>query len=65
MAEKERELNGGAIEEKLERFSLTLSGRELLDFLGELKSGNYEAVFRHFGEVEGEILDLINGPRGS
>lgn len=60
VAEKERELNG-AIEEKLERFSLTLSGRELLDFLGELKSGNYEAVFRHFGEVEGEILDLING----
>ncbi|GAB6101999.1 DNA mismatch repair protein [Thermococcus atlanticus] len=59
VAEKERELNG-AIAGKLEKFSLTLSGKELLDFLGELKAGNYEAIFRHFGEVEGEILDLIN-----
>ncbi|NJE61314.1 endonuclease MutS2 [Thermococcus sp. 21S7] len=59
IAEKERELNEN-ISEKLEKFSLTLSGKELLDFLGELKAGNYEAIFRHFGEVEGEILDLIN-----
>lgn len=59
VAEKERELNG-RISEKLETFSLTLSGKELLDFLGELRAGNYEAIFRHFGEVEGEILDLIN-----
>ncbi|NJE04557.1 endonuclease MutS2, partial [Thermococcus sp. M36] len=59
IAEKERELNE-KISEKLEKFSLTLSGKELLDFLGELKAGNYEAIFRHFGEVEGEILDLIN-----
>ncbi|ASJ14009.1 P-loop NTPase family protein [Thermococcus radiotolerans] len=59
VAEKERELNE-EIAEKLEKFSLTLSGKELLDFLGELKAGNYEAIFRHFGEVEGEILDLIN-----
>ncbi|WP_461865239.1 endonuclease MutS2, partial [Thermococcus sp.] len=59
VAEKERELNE-KIAEKLEKFSLTLSGKELLDFLGELKAGNYEAIFRHFGEVEGEILDLIN-----
>ena len=59
VAEKERELNE-RISEKLEKFSLTLSGKELLDFLGELKAGNYEAIFRHFGEVEGEILDLIN-----
>ncbi|NJE76024.1 endonuclease MutS2 [Thermococcus sp. ES12] len=59
IAERERELNE-EIEEKLEKFSLTLSGKELLDFLGELKAGNYEAIFRHFGEVEGEILDLIN-----
>ncbi|NJE10359.1 endonuclease MutS2 [Thermococcus sp. MAR1] len=59
IAEKERELNE-EIAEKLEKFSLTLSGKELLDFLGELKAGNYEAIFRHFGEVEGEIIDLIN-----
>lgn len=59
VAEKERELNE-EIAGKLEKFSLTLSGRDLLDFLGELKAGNYEAIFRHFGEVEGEILDLIN-----
>ena len=59
IAEKERELNE-RISEKLEKFSLTLSGRELLEFLSELKAGNYEAIFSHFGEVEGEILDLIN-----
>ncbi|QDA31554.1 endonuclease MutS2 [Thermococcus indicus] len=59
VAAKERELNE-RISEKLEKFSLTLSGKELLDFLGELKAGNYEAIFRHFGGVEGEILDLIN-----
>ena len=59
VAEKERKLNE-EIAEKLEKFSLTLSGKDLLDFLGELKAGNYEAIFRHFGEVEGEILDLIN-----
>ncbi|NJD99575.1 endonuclease MutS2 [Thermococcus sp. LS1] len=60
IAGKERELNE-KISEKLEKFSLTLSGKELLEFLGELKAGNYEAIFSHFGEVEGEILDLING----
>ncbi|MCD6372253.1 MAG: endonuclease MutS2 [Thermococcus sp.] len=59
VAEKECKLNE-EIAEKLEKFSLTLSGKDLLDFLGELKAGNYEAIFRHFGEVEGEILDLIN-----
>ena len=59
IAEKERELNE-RISEKLEKFSLTLSGKELLEFLNELKAGNYEAIFSHFGEVEGEILDLIN-----
>jgi len=59
IAEKERGLNE-EIEEKLEKFSLTLSGRELLNFLSQLKAGNYEAIFRHFGEVEGEIIDLIN-----
>jgi len=59
VAEKEKMLNE-KISEKLEKFSLTLSGKELLNFLGELKEGNYEAIFRHFGEVEGEILDMIN-----
>ncbi|WP_457751430.1 endonuclease MutS2 [Thermococcus sp.] len=59
IAEKEGELNR-RISEKLEKFSLTLSGKELLEFLGELKAGNYEAIFRHFGDVEGEILDMIN-----
>jgi len=60
IAGKERELNE-KISEKLEKFSLTLSGKELLQFLSELKAGNYEAIFSHFGDVEGEILDLING----
>ncbi|NJE02991.1 endonuclease MutS2 [Thermococcus sp. MV11] len=59
IAERELELNE-QIEEKLEKFSLTLSGKELLEFLSQLKAGNYETIFRHFGEVEGEILDLIN-----
>ncbi len=59
VAEKERELNG-KISGKLEKFSLTLSGKELLDFLSELKAGNYGAIFSHFGSIEGEILDLIN-----
>jgi len=59
IAEKERDLNE-RIAEKLEKFSLTLSGKELLDFLEELKAGNYESVFRHFGGVEDEILSLIN-----
>ncbi|WP_297436596.1 endonuclease MutS2 [Thermococcus sp.] len=59
IAEKERGLNE-RIAEKLEKFSLTLSGKELLDFLGELRAGNYGAIFRHFGDVENEILELIN-----
>ncbi|WP_297535377.1 endonuclease MutS2 [Thermococcus sp.] len=56
--EKERALNE-EISRKLESFSLTLSGRELLDFLSQLRAGNYEAIFRHFGSVEEEILNLI------
>jgi len=59
VAEKERELNE-KISERLERFSLTLTGKELVAFLSELRAGNYEAIFRHFGGIEGEILDLIN-----
>jgi len=59
VASEEKRLNE-KIAEKLEKFSLTLSGRELLEFLNELKSGNYEAIFAHFSEVEGDILSEIN-----
>ncbi len=59
VAEAERELNEN-VSKKLENFSLTLSGRELVEFLGELREGNYEAIFRHFGKVEDEILGMIN-----
>ena len=59
VAYEEKRLNE-KIAEKLEKFSLTLSGRELLEFLNELKSGNYEAIFAHFSEVEGDILSEIN-----
>jgi len=58
IAEKERELNE-RISERLEKFSLTLSGRELIHFLNELKEGNYEGIFRHFGSIEGEILSMV------
>jgi len=46
--------------EKLERFSLTLTGKELLEFLKELREGNYDAIFRHFSEIESEILEEIS-----
>ncbi|CAI1493684.1 DNA-binding protein MutS2 [Thermococcus nautili] len=59
IAEKERELNE-RIGERLENFSLTLSGKELLSFLAQLREGNYDAIFRHFSDVEEEILELIN-----
>ncbi|MCD6559252.1 MAG: endonuclease MutS2 [Palaeococcus sp.] len=59
IASEEKRLNE-KIAEKLEKFSLTLSGKELLEFLNELKSGNYEAIFAHFSEVEGDILSEIN-----
>jgi DNA mismatch repair protein MutS2 len=58
IAEKERELNE-KVAERLEKFSLTLSGRDLLEFLSEVREGDYEAVFRHFGKVEDEILGLV------
>ncbi|MBP1913028.1 MutS-related protein [Thermococcus stetteri] len=63
IAEKERELNE-RIEEKLEKFSLTLTGKDLVKFLNELREGNYEAIFSHFREIEGEILDMINEAEG-
>lgn len=59
IAEKEHELNE-KIGERLENFSLTLSGKELLNFLTQLREGNYDAIFRHFSGIEEEILELIN-----
>ncbi|USS41521.1 endonuclease MutS2 [Thermococcus aggregans] len=55
---EEQRLNS-KIEEKLKEFSLTLSGKELLEFLKELKEGNYQAIFTHFSQVENEILEEI------
>ncbi|ALM74550.1 P-loop NTPase family protein [Thermococcus barophilus] len=59
IAEEERRLNK-KIAEKLERFSLTLTGKELLEFLKELREGDYGAIFKHFSEIESEILEEIN-----
>ena len=59
VAEKERELNE-KISVKLEQFSLTLTGKELLSFLSGLREGNYETIFKHFRGIESEILDMIN-----
>lgn len=55
---EEQRLNS-KIEERLKEFSLTLSGRELLEFLKELKEGNYQTIFSHFSQVENEILKEI------
>lgn len=55
---EEQKLNS-KIEERLKEFSLTLSGKELLEFLKELKEGNYQAIFSHFSQVENEILKEI------
>ncbi|WP_324735813.1 endonuclease MutS2 [Thermococcus sp. SY098] len=59
IAKEERRLNE-KIAEKLEKFSLTLTGKELLEFLKELREGNYDAIFKHFSEIESEILEEIN-----
>ena len=59
LAEKERELNEN-IAKRLESFSLTLTGRDLLEFLAELREGNYEVIFSRFSDVEEEILGIIN-----
>ena len=63
VAEKERQLNE-SISAKLEKFSLTLSGKELLDFLSSLKSGDYGAIFSHFAGMEDEIIGLVNEAEG-
>jgi len=54
--EKEKRLNE-RIEELLKEFSLTLSGKDLLDFLKKLKEGDYESIFSHFSQVENKILE--------
>ncbi len=59
IAEKEHWLNE-RISEKLENFSLTLSGKELLNFLAQLREGNYEAIFSHFTGIEEGIIELVN-----
>ncbi|KUJ98476.1 MAG: MutS-like DNA mismatch repair ATPase, partial [Thermococcales archaeon 44_46] len=56
---REEERLNSKIEERLKEFSLTLSGKELLEFLRELKDGNYGAIFSHFSQVENEILGEI------
>ena len=55
---EEQRLNS-KIEERLKEFSLTLSGKDLLEFLKELKEGNYQTIFFHFSQVENEILEEI------
>jgi len=54
--EEEKRLNE-RIEELLKEFSLTLSGKDLLDFLKKLKEGDYESIFSHFSQVENKILE--------
>ena len=54
--EEEKRLNE-RIEEILKEFSLTLSGKDLLDFLKKLKEGDYESIFSHFSQVENKILE--------
>lgn len=56
--EEENNLNT-RIEERLKEFSLTLSGKELLEFLKRLKEGNYETIFSHFSQIEDDILREI------
>ncbi|BAA29528.1 endonuclease MutS2 [Pyrococcus horikoshii] len=56
--ELEIELNR-KIEEKLEDFKLTLSGRELVEFIRALRSGDIEVVLSKFSALNDEILDEI------
>ncbi|MFA4640674.1 endonuclease MutS2 [Pyrococcus kukulkanii] len=58
IAEEERRLNE-VIEEKLERFKLTLSGRDLVEFLKALKSGDVDFLLSKFSSLNDEILDEI------
>ena len=55
IAQREMELNR-RIEEKLEKFSLTLTGKDLIRFLNELKRGQYEEIFSRFTDVEDEVV---------
>ncbi|MFA4662968.1 endonuclease MutS2 [Pyrococcus kukulkanii] len=58
IAEEERRLNE-VIEEKLERFKLTLSGRDLVEFLKALKSGDVDFLLSKFSSLNDEILEEI------
>ncbi|MFA4646656.1 endonuclease MutS2 [Pyrococcus kukulkanii] len=58
ITEEERKLNE-AIEEKLERFKLTLSGRDLVEFLKALKSGDVDFLLSKFSSLNDEILEEI------
>ncbi|AAL80598.1 DNA mismatch repair protein [Pyrococcus furiosus DSM 3638] len=59
IVEKEKELNR-KIEEKLERFKLTLSGRDLVEFMKALRAGNLEYLFHKFSALNDEIIEEIN-----
>ncbi|CAB50495.1 MutS-related protein [Pyrococcus abyssi] len=54
----ESELNK-RIEEKLERFKLTLSGKELVEFLRSLRYGDVEAILSKFSSLNDDIIEEI------
>ncbi|AFK22231.1 DNA mismatch recognition protein [Pyrococcus sp. ST04] len=58
IAKEEAELNK-KIEEKLERFRLTLSGKELVEFLKALKTGDVEFLLSRFSSLNDEIIEEI------
>ncbi len=63
VAEVEGELNR-IIGKRLERFSLTLTGKELLSFLSRLREGSYEDLFSGFDEIRDEIEALVSQKEG-
>ncbi|AEC51989.1 hypothetical protein PNA2_1073 [Pyrococcus sp. NA2] len=56
--EEEARLNR-RIEERLEKFKLTLSGRELVEFIKSLKSGDIDLILSKFSTLNDEILEEI------
>ncbi|AEH25513.1 MutS family DNA mismatch repair protein [Pyrococcus yayanosii] len=58
VAEEERRLNE-AIERRLEKFQLTLSGKELIEFLKSLKEGDIDDLLARFSGLSEEILEEI------
>jgi len=63
VAEKEGELNR-IIGERLERFSLTLNGKELLNFLSRLREGDYDAMLAGFDGIRDEVEALVSQKEG-